>query len=240
MFSTLSEEISRNILRDIIAGRFTPGSKLPTERDMSKQFGVARQVVRESLKYLQAIGVVTVRKRAGIIVNDLPISCFFENFELFLFREDGSIDMDCLKEILKFRSDINEHILRAAARNRTEEDLEEIRHLIKEFRETSDNQEQLIDIMIRYMKAISKATHNRMYQMLANTGANVLLKLQLLVLKTDVLSHDSDETMDQLLAAFEKKDEEIAVILGTRRLQQFDNEIIDRVAQQPMGWNQVA
>ncbi|MCP4749623.1 MAG: FadR family transcriptional regulator [Proteobacteria bacterium] len=239
-FSTLSDEISKKILREVVADVHPPGSKLPTERALAEQYGVARQVVRESLKYLQALGVLTIRKRVGIVVNDLPITCFYEHFELFLFREDGSVDIDCLKEILQFRNHINEHVLREAARNRTEEDLDEIRSLVQAYRECGDDQNQMINIMGRYMKAMAKASHNRMYRMLANTGANVLLKLQLLILKTDVLNHESDETMEQLLVALEKKDDEIAVILGTRRLKQFDQMIIDRITKEPAGWSEVA
>ncbi|MCP4757722.1 MAG: FadR family transcriptional regulator [Proteobacteria bacterium] len=239
-FSTLSDDITRKIMREIIAGDQPVGSKLPTERALAERFGVARQVVRESLKYLQALGVVTIRKRVGIVVNDLPISCFFEHFELFLFSEDGSIDIDCLKEILNFRTAINGHILRDAARNRTEEDLKRIRSLTKEYRKAQGDQNRMIAVMVEHMKAIAAASHNRLYQMLANTGANVLLKLQLLVLRTDVLSHESGETLEQVLAAIENRDDEIAVILGNRGLKKMDEIIIDRVMAAPAAWNDVA
>jgi DNA-binding FadR family transcriptional regulator len=46
-------------LRDaILAGRFTPGERLPTERELSIQFGVSRTSIREALRALEAQGFV--------------------------------------------------------------------------------------------------------------------------------------------------------------------------------------
>ncbi len=228
-FTSLSDDIAKNLLRKIIAGNFSAGEKLPTERALAEQFGVARQVVRESLKYLQALGAVSIRKRVGIIVNDLPINCFFEHFELFLVNPDGSINTNCLKEILDFRNNNNEPILRAAALNRTDADVKEMKKLVQEYKKAKGNQERLMSIMSRYMKAVSKASHNRMYEMLTNTTANVLLNLQSLILGADVPSYEAVENMEQVTAAIEQRDADIASILGSRALKKVDQRIMEAV-----------
>jgi len=226
---TLSDEISKLILGDIISGKYLVGSKLPTERMLSGQFGVARQVVRESLKHLEALGAVTIRKRSGILVNELPISCFFKHYELFLFKTDGSIDIDCLKEILHFRLGVNIQVVRDAARNRTTEDLKELRDISHEFRETREDQDRLIDLMTSYMRTLAKASHNRIYQMLTHTVIDLIFRMERLLLQDKVLTHESDEAMEQLLSAIENQDEEIAVILAERRFKEVDRRIIQEV-----------
>ncbi len=56
-------------LRSLIAqGEFTPGSRLPAERDLARQLGVSRPSVREALIALEIEGVVDVRTGSGIYV----------------------------------------------------------------------------------------------------------------------------------------------------------------------------
>ena len=56
-------------LRSLIAGgEFTPGSRLPAERDLAKQLGVSRPSVREALIALEVEGWVEVRTGSGVYV----------------------------------------------------------------------------------------------------------------------------------------------------------------------------
>ena len=56
-------------LRTLIAsGEFRPGSRLPAERDLAKQFGVSRPSVREALIALEVEGAIDVRTGSGIYV----------------------------------------------------------------------------------------------------------------------------------------------------------------------------
>jgi DNA-binding FadR family transcriptional regulator len=56
-------------LRSLIAtGEFTPGGRLPAERDLARQLGVSRPSVREALIALEVEGVIDVRTGSGIYV----------------------------------------------------------------------------------------------------------------------------------------------------------------------------
>jgi DNA-binding FadR family transcriptional regulator len=56
-------------LRSLMAGgEFTPGSRLPAERDLAKQLGVSRPSVREALIALEVEGWVEVRTGSGVYV----------------------------------------------------------------------------------------------------------------------------------------------------------------------------
>ncbi len=223
---TLSQEICKKILRDIIDGHYLPLSKLPTERALAQKFHVARQVVRESLKHLEALGVITIRQRSGIIVNDLPISCFFEHFELFLFDSDGTLDVSYLRDLLKFRRDIFIQVVRDAAKNRTRSEINELKKISREFAEARDDSDQLLDIMIRFTITFAKASHNRIYQMLANTGIRVLYKVFTILNPAGLFATESKTSMDQIIEAVENRDDEIAVLLVTRNLKEFDSQLL--------------
>jgi len=53
---------------DIRAGRLRPGDRLPTEQGLAEILGTTRNVTREAVKVLAAIGRLTVRRGAGIFV----------------------------------------------------------------------------------------------------------------------------------------------------------------------------
>jgi len=56
-------------LRSLMAGgEFTPGSRLPAERDLARQLGVSRPSVREALIALEVEGWVEVRTGSGVYV----------------------------------------------------------------------------------------------------------------------------------------------------------------------------
>ena len=65
-------------LRDEIAGRIStgalrPGDKLPSERDLQGELGVARGTIRESLFQLEAEGLIYRRDRSGWYVSPPPV-----------------------------------------------------------------------------------------------------------------------------------------------------------------------
>ena len=51
--------------RLIVTGRWAADSPLPNEDELAAEFGVSRTVVRESIKVLQAKGLIDVRPRTG-------------------------------------------------------------------------------------------------------------------------------------------------------------------------------
>ena len=57
----LSHEVIDRLLARFRAGEFSPGSSLPSERRLMKQYGVGRPAVREALLSLSRMGLVSIR-----------------------------------------------------------------------------------------------------------------------------------------------------------------------------------
>ena len=64
----LYRQIADQIRALIAGGEFTPGGRLPPERDLARQLGVSRPSVRESLIALEIEGLLDVRVGSGIYV----------------------------------------------------------------------------------------------------------------------------------------------------------------------------
>jgi DNA-binding FadR family transcriptional regulator len=64
----LSESISRQLRSDILSGGLPPGTKLPSERELSLQFKASRNIVREVLRRLEAQQLIEIAPGRGSYV----------------------------------------------------------------------------------------------------------------------------------------------------------------------------
>lgn len=67
-FKKKSSFIADEILRLINAGRYRPGSRLPSERVITEQMGVSRPSLREAISALQIVGILESRPGDGTYV----------------------------------------------------------------------------------------------------------------------------------------------------------------------------
>lgn len=69
----LFEDVADSIRRSILDGTWSPGTRLPGERELSEQFDVSRVTIREAEIALQATGWIRIRTGAGAYVaTELP------------------------------------------------------------------------------------------------------------------------------------------------------------------------
>ena len=57
--------VAHDIGRKIVSGTIPEGANLPRESELSEQFSVSRQAIREALKVLAAKGLIVSRRDAG-------------------------------------------------------------------------------------------------------------------------------------------------------------------------------
>ncbi|MGV9362288.1 GntR family transcriptional regulator [Amycolatopsis sp. NPDC003731] len=66
------ERVAETIRRDIRSGTLQPGDKLPGNRDLAEQHGVALGTAQKALKSLQDEGWVTTTPAVGVFVSGIP------------------------------------------------------------------------------------------------------------------------------------------------------------------------
>ena len=61
----LYQQVSNQILSDVASGEFSVNKRLPTEKEMSEQYGVSRITVRRAVSDLVVRGVLVRRQGKG-------------------------------------------------------------------------------------------------------------------------------------------------------------------------------
>jgi GntR family transcriptional repressor for pyruvate dehydrogenase complex len=108
----VSEEVTDRIKQAILLGEFKAGDKLPSERDLAKQFQVSRVAIREALRKLEHSGFIVTRQGAtgGTYVTDLTFEYLTDAFlDLFLSDKIG------IPELYQVRLFLEPEIARLAA-----------------------------------------------------------------------------------------------------------------------------
>ncbi len=154
----LSKEVERQLRASISAGVYKPGDKLPSERELVNQFQVSRVTVRDALRNLQNLGLISVRRgvNAGAYVSEptpQPITQSINNL----------IQMKKINfaHLIEIRLYIEPGVARTAAICRTSEDLNTLSQLLdqaEKYIEGSGKEARLANI--RFHNEVAKITRN--------------------------------------------------------------------------------
>lgn len=69
---TLVSRVSEDLRSEVAAGKYPPGSRLPTESELSSEFAVSRPTVRAALRELETLGLVRTQHGVGTFVTEKP------------------------------------------------------------------------------------------------------------------------------------------------------------------------
>lgn len=94
--ATLADTAESRIEAEIIEGHLRPGDRLD-EEELAARFSTSRTPVREALRSLASIGLVTVRPRAGATVSRPTVTDILELFELVAELEGSAARLACLR-----------------------------------------------------------------------------------------------------------------------------------------------
>jgi GntR family transcriptional repressor for pyruvate dehydrogenase complex len=122
---TLAQAVAEHLRTLIHRGEVGPGDRLPAERELAEQLGVARISLREAIKTLQNDGYVQVRRGAqgGTYVTELQQP--LERWRARMREQAGEID-----DIIDFRIALETDAARLAALRRNRSDLTQLRAAI--------------------------------------------------------------------------------------------------------------
>jgi len=214
--STLSRELTTRLLRRIIDGAYPAGTKLPTERVLAEEFGVARTVVREALKRIEAYGMLTIRQGSGALVEDFQTVGGIELADLLIVRKDGSIDEEFVEDIGRLHENLHVWLTRLGALNSTKEEIEELKSLLRERAALPQGDDGRRSLTFEITRRIFQASHNRYLQLLFNTLSRTTRTSRTIFELPAHFDPGIQLFFERLVEAFENRDADMAGLLTAR------------------------
>ena len=153
------EYIVNELINTIIDGIWKPGSKIPTEVELAEAFGVGRNSVREAIKVLVALGLLTIKRSDGTYVaNKFSEKMLNPLIYSFALDEGTNQQLADLKKIFHLGS------TELAIHNATDKDILLLEESYQTFRTLLLTENPSPDILlnadINFHNTISQITHN--------------------------------------------------------------------------------
>lgn len=155
----LSDVLYTDLLSEISQGKLTAGARLPSEAEISLQFGVSRPIVREALGRLREEGFIQSRKGSGSFVAPAAQG----SVALGPSHDRRVSSLSDIQKLYQYRQALEGEIAYLAAGTRTAEQLKAIEDAVDELGSidaaTSDGTEE----DIRFHRAIALSTDNAFF-----------------------------------------------------------------------------
>ena len=144
----------------IATGVISPGSKFPPERELAKDFGVNRASVRQVLKVLEIMGVLTQRVGDGTYLSESAETILQEPIDFLVLLDDLS-----QHELFETRLMIEPELTARAAERATAEDISTLRNAIFALERSKTTSDRL-NADMAFHEAIFRASGNRICHLL--------------------------------------------------------------------------
>jgi GntR family transcriptional regulator, transcriptional repressor for pyruvate dehydrogenase complex len=192
-------------------GLLAPGTKLPPERELAANFGVARSSLRPALKVLEIMGVITQKVGDGSYLNKDASSVLAVPME-FLFLLDDTT----LQELTEMRLMMEPALAAKAAERANAEHIALLRQSIFDL-EHSKDRVRLVASDLLFHRAIFQASGNRLAGRLFQTIHRAMLNMIMVTSQLVDLEHTL-QFHQPILQAIEQRNPELAASLMTDHL----------------------
>lgn len=156
----VTAKLISEIKQMIANGTIAPGMKFPPERELAKDFGVNRASVRQVLKVLEMMGVLTQKVGDGTYLSNSAETILNEPLDFLVLLDDLSHH-----ELFETRLIVEPELTARAAERATIEDLNALRNSISAMQNSKTTRERL-NADMAFHDAIFRASGNRICHLL--------------------------------------------------------------------------
>jgi DNA-binding FadR family transcriptional regulator len=144
-------------LRDqILRKTWPPGSKLPSEQELSRTMGVSRVSIREGIQHLVSLGILETRHGEGTFVRELEGGqVHFSSLIPLLVLDDINI-----LQVLEYRRIVEKGAAALAAERATDRDMAEMEAVYEQMLRSQDDVAEFARADLEFHLVLAKATGN--------------------------------------------------------------------------------
>lgn len=201
---TITEQIMEQMASWITTNQLKPGEKLPNERTLAEEFGVNRGRIREGLRALALIGLITIKPGEGSFVNKRESTIPAETIGWMYYKEVNN-----LEEVYAARKLIESEVYFEASQNMTNNDIEKLEGILNKLMKPTDSLEnnntfqKLLDEFDLHMGHCSS---NSVYSKLMQTIVHLRHESMTKILNVPGARENSIECRNKLMQAITDKD----------------------------------
>lgn len=166
---SIKENFIVKLESQILSGRFEPGSRLPSERDLAGLFHVSRPVVHEAMRALEARGLVAIAPRKGITVNDFRKDGSLEVLVSIMNYTDGKLSKPLFDGLMEMRMLFETEIARCAARLASHAQIEDLRGIVEAESAKKLKLKEMVALDFSFHHVLAIASGNPIYSLLINS-----------------------------------------------------------------------
>lgn len=189
-------------------GVLSQGTRLPSERELAAHFNVARSSLRQALKVLEIMGVITQKVGDGSYLNTDTSAVLAVPMEFLFLLDDTSVD-----ELTELRLLMEPGLARLAAQRATADDIALLRKSIKDLESSSKDRLKLVSSDLLFHRAIFQASKNRTASSLFQTIHRAMAKMILVTSQLVELEHTLSFHKPIMRAIEQRKGDEAAALM---------------------------
>jgi GntR family transcriptional regulator, transcriptional repressor for pyruvate dehydrogenase complex len=175
---TVTDLITEEILDLITTEDLNPGDRLPTVQGLARRLEVAAPTVRESLRRLQALGVVEIRHGSGVYVRRRERRVLLAN--PYQSRLEGRTVL----ELLDARLLIEPPLAELAAVRVTEEEIAELARTLDQAREALGGPDDILHhLNMAFHRGVARAAGNTILSQTIDSMLDLYAPEQMLILE---------------------------------------------------------
>lgn len=205
----LFEEVEKQLRASINAGAYGPGEKLPSERELVEQFEVSRATVRDALKGLQSLGLISVKRgiNAGAYILEPSSHPIIQGIDMLIQMKKINY-----AHLIEFIFYIEPIIARNVAIQHIQKDIDALKAMLDQAENTIDaswKKARLINV--RFHCELAKMMQNPLMVYLCESITQVYLTMIIEMTHTQLDKNGIIELISEhreILEAIEKKDPE--------------------------------
>jgi GntR family transcriptional repressor for pyruvate dehydrogenase complex len=199
--TTLTADICRKMVSQLIRGTWAEGEKIPAERELCLKLGVGRASLREALKALEIMGMIETRLGDGTYV--CKRSDFFSRPLLWAIASSSEADT---RELIEARMLIEVELAGLAAEHATEKNLEELAGHLDRMTKASKTPPEFVQADVDFHLAIGRAASNSILMNALQLIRNLLQQWILGAVAVKGVPEKACAQHQRVLAAIRKKD----------------------------------
>jgi GntR family transcriptional regulator, transcriptional repressor for pyruvate dehydrogenase complex len=153
--TSVRAQVFAQLKNQILTGEWEPGSRIPSENQLSKMLGVSRISVREALQKMVALDLLESRQGDGTFVRRLQADQRMNRLipMMLLARHD-------ILDVLEYRRLVETGIVALAVERATPEDVVELEALLKKMRRVEGNHKEFAECDLEFHLALARMTRN--------------------------------------------------------------------------------